>query len=410
MAGKVAVDLTVQVMTTGETITVGMMKGQTIGEFKAKIQDKVGIAKDQLLLQFPGGNNTDNLDHVHLWQVTTLENADGWRLLNEIVPIHSIDLPIHSTDLPIHSIDLPITDLPIAPQITKVAAIETEIMMRVQWVDEASDNIKTWMSEKKELKKQLTVAKHEAEALAKPKAKGKAKAEAAEPKAKGKAKAEAAEAAKAKAEAKAEAKKNEKKAMDEKEKEDAKNLKETLLQQGKFGEVIAMEAKERADKLRKQKAEWKKQYNEEARARFFAGATEEDVEDNRHHGEAVEKFEFIKHGVSMRAKNAVNEEEERQKMIDKADLEMEVTYQQLLNGGMNGKNIQDAMMKLLKGIKLNDKEEKARYSGEMKMIRDDTKTKQKKCEPVIKEGHRSGSESEGDTYDDDESSESDEEC
>ena len=54
LAGKVAVDLTVEVMTTGEIITIGMMKGQTIGEMKSKIEHKVGIAKDQLRLQFPG--------------------------------------------------------------------------------------------------------------------------------------------------------------------------------------------------------------------------------------------------------------------------------------------------------------------------------------------------------------------
>ena len=124
----------------------------------------------------------------------------------------------------------------------------------------------------------------------------------------------------------------------------------------------------------------------------------------------MEKFEFIKHGVSMRSKNAVNEEEERQMLIDKADLEMEVTYLQLTKSGMTGKNIQDAMMKLLKGIKLDEKEEKARYCGEMKMI-NLPRLKQKKGEPVIKEGHRSGSESDGNNDDDDdESSESDEEC
>ena len=84
MAGKIEIKIIVNIRKTGQSIKIGMTKGNTIGELKAKIQDMVGIAKDQLLLQFPGGNPTDGLDYVHLWQNSTLENAEGWRLLNEV--------------------------------------------------------------------------------------------------------------------------------------------------------------------------------------------------------------------------------------------------------------------------------------------------------------------------------------
>ena len=84
MAGKVAIEVTVKVKSTGQTMKIAMTKGSTIGDFKALIQDKVGIQHDQLLLQFPGGNPTDGMDAVHLWQVSNLMNEDGWRLLNDI--------------------------------------------------------------------------------------------------------------------------------------------------------------------------------------------------------------------------------------------------------------------------------------------------------------------------------------
>ena len=77
MAYKVAVEVMVQITKTGKTITIGMNKRQTIGQFKTKIQLLVYGIRQPVLLQFPGGNTTDDLDHVHLWQVSTLENADG---------------------------------------------------------------------------------------------------------------------------------------------------------------------------------------------------------------------------------------------------------------------------------------------------------------------------------------------
>ena len=133
------------------------------------------------------------------------------------------------------------------------------------------------------------------------------------------------------------------------------------------------------------------------------GAKKEFVEYERKNGEAVEKLQMWKRRM----------EKVEEKILMRAEADADkvlMAFFELSAGGLIGKRMQDAMLKLLKGIKLDERDEKVRCSGEMKMKRDDEKARQNKGEAVMKEGHRSGSESDEDNDDDNDDSDSDKEC